>query len=412
MSLVSYQFRIYPNASQRQSLIDHFGCTRWVFNRYLSEAHDCYEATGKTMRCNDFIVRLVMLKKEFSWLKEVNSQSLQMAARNADRAFVNFFEKRAKRPRFKSKHAGRQSFQCPQHCKVLFPEIGTKGHIVLPKIGPIKAILHRRFSGTVKTVTVVRDPSDKYYASVLLDDAQALLAPDAIDFELTAGIDAGIKTALTVVGQSGTVKIENPTFLKKNSEQLKKQQKRLSRCKRTVTFKENENGEKVKEVTVSKRYEKVRQELARTHEKIRHRRKDWINQVTRQLVNDSQVTTYVIEDLNLKGMVKNHHLARAISDVGIGNFYRILRYKLEASGKNLVVAGRWFPSSKLCPECGTKKESLTLRERQWCCAHCGHEHDRDEAAAKNLRHWVELTEIEKHRYGRNGRALEGEVIPF
>ena len=382
MSLVSYQFRIYPNASQRQSLIDHFGCTRWVYNRYLSEAHDCYEATGKTMRCNDFIVRLVKLKNEFPWLKDVNSQSLQMAARNADRAFVNFFEKRAKLPRFKSKHTGRQSFQCPQHCKVLFPEIGTKGHIVLPKIGPINAILHRRFSGPIKTVTVVRDPSGKYYASVLVDDARALLAPDAIDFEHTAGIDAGIKTALTVVGQSGTVKIENPTFLKKNSEQLKKQQKRLSRCKRTVTFKENEKGEKVKEVTVSKRYEKVRQELARTHEKIRHRRKDWINQVTRQLVNDSQVTTYVIEDLNLKGMVKNHHLARAISDVGIGNFYRILRYKLEAAGKNLVVAGRWFPSSKLCPECGTKKESLTLRERQWCCAHCGHEHDRDEARQK------------------------------
>ncbi len=412
MSIVSYQFKIYPNAFQRQSLIDHFGCTRWVYNRYLSEAHDCYEATGKTMRCNDFIVRLVKLKNEFPWLKDVNSQSLQTAARNADRAFVNFFEKRAKRPRFKSKHTGRQSFQCPQHCKVLFPEIGTKGHIVLPKIGLIKAILHRRFSGTVKTVTVVRDPSDKYYASVLVDDAQALLAPDAIDFEHTAGIDAGIKTALTVVGQSGTVKIENPTFLKKNSGQLKKQQKRLSWCKRTVTFKENEKGEKVKEVTVSKRYEKVRQELARTHEKIRHRRKDWINQVTRQLVNDSQVTTYVIEDLNLKGMVKNHHLARAISDVGIGNFYRILRYKLEAAGKNLVVAGRWYPSSKRCPECGTKKESLTLRERQWCCVHCGHEHDRDEAAAKNLRHWVKLTEIEKHRYGRNGRALEGEVIPF
>ena len=412
MSFVSYQFRIYPNAFQRQSLIDHFGCARWVYNRYLSEAHDCYESTGKTMRCNDFIVRLVKLKNEFPWLKDVNSQSLQMAARNAERAFVNFFEKRAKRPRFKSKHTGRQSFQCPQHCKVLFPKIGTKGHIVLPKIGPINAILHRRFSGPIKTVTVVRDPSGKYYASVLVDNAQALLAPDAIDFEHTAGIDAGIKMALTVVGQSGTVKIENPTFLKKNSEQLKKQQKRLSRCKRTVSFKENEKGEKVKEVTVSKRYEKVRQELARTHEKIRHRRKDWINQVTRQLVNDSQVTTYVIEDLNLKGMVKNHHLARAISDVGIGNFYRILRYKLEAAGKNLVVAGRWFPSSKLCPECGTKKESLTLRERQWCCVHCGHEHDRDEAAAKNLRHWVELTEIEKHRYGRNGRALEGEVIPF
>ena len=214
------------------------------------------------------------------------------------------------------------------------------------------------------------------------------------------------------MSQDGAEKIDSPSFLKKNSEQLKKQQKRFARCKRTVIFKENEKGEKIKEVTVSKRYVKVRQELARTHEKIRHRRKNWIDQVTRRLVNDSQVTTYVIEDLNLKGMVKNHHLARAISDVGIGNFYRALRYKLEASGKNLVVAGRWFPSSKLCPECGTKKESLTLRERQWSCAHCGHEHDRDEAAAKNLRHWVKLTEIEKHRYGRNGRALEREAIPF
>ncbi len=412
MSLVSYQFRIYPNAFQRQSLIDHFGCVRWVYNRYLSEANDCYEATGKTTRRNDFIVRLVRLKKEYPWLKEVNSQSLQMAARNADRAFVNFFKKRAMRPRFKSKHTGRQSFQCPQHCKVLFPAVGTKGHIVLPKIGPIKAILHRCFNGTIKTVTVVRDPSGKYYASVVVDDGQAALASDTIDFEHTAGIDAGIKTAFTVVSQNGAEKIDSPSFLKKNSEQLKKQQKRLSRCKRTVTFKENEKGERIKEVTVSKRYEKVRQELARTHEKIRHKRKNWIDQVTHRLVNDSQVTTYVIEDLNLKGMVKNHHLARAISDVGIGNFYRVLRYKLEASGKSLVVAGRWYPSSKLCPECGAKKGSLTLRERQWCCAHCGHEHDRDEAAAKNLRHWVKLTEIEKHRYGRNGRALGREAIPF
>ena len=412
MSFVSYQFRIYPNASQRQSLIDHFGCARWVYNRYLSEAHDCYKATGKAMRRNDFIVRLVRLKKEYPWLKAVNSQSLQMAARNADRAFVNFFEKRAKRPRYKCKHTGRQSFQCPQHCQVLFPEVGTKGHIVLPKIGPIKAILHRWFNGEVKTVTVVRDPSGKYYACVVVNDGQTALAPDTIHFEHAAGIDAGVKTAFTVVSQNGTEKIENPAFLKKNSEQLKKQQKRLSRCKRTVTFKENEKGEKVKEVTVSKRYEKVRQELARTHEKIRHRRKDWIDQVTRRLVNDNQVTTYVIEDLNIKGMVKNHHLARAISDVGIGNFYRVLRYKLEAAGKNLVVAGRWYPSSRRCPECGTKKKSLTLGERRWCCRQCGHEHDRDEAAAKNLRHWVKLSEIEKHRYGRNGRALEREAIPF
>ena len=405
MSLVSYQFRIYPNASQCQSLIDHFGCARWVYNRYLSEANDCYEATGKTMRRNDFIVRLVKLKEEYPWLKDVNSQSLQMAARNADRAFVNFFEKRAKRPRFKSKHTGRQSFQCPQHCKVLFPAIGTKGHIVLPKIDPIKAILHRQFNGAVKTVTIVRDPSDKYYASVVVDDGQAALALDTIDFEHTAGIDAGIKTAFTVVSQNGAEKIDSPSFLKKNSEQLKKQQKRLSRCKRTVTFKENEKGERIKEVTVSKHYEKVRQELARTHEKIRHRRKNWIDQVTHRLVNDSQVTTYVIEDLNLKGM------ARAISDVGIGNFYRVLRYKLEATGKNLVVAGRWYPSSKQCPECGAKKGSLTLRERQWCCAHCGHEHDRDEAAAKNLRQRLKNTDTAGTVVRWKGKRFPFEEFP-
>ena len=412
MSFVSYQFRIYPSASQCQSLIDHFGCARWVFNRYLSEADNCYKRTGKSMRCNDFIVRLVHLKKQYPWLKNVNSQSLQMAARNADRAFVNYFEKRAKRPRFKSKHSGRQSFQCPQHCKVQFAEIGTKGHIVLPKIGPVKAVLHRRFTGKVKTVTVVREPTGKYYANVLVDTAQPDVAPDTVDFERTAGIDAGVKTAFTVVSQSSTVKIDNPAFLKKHSEQLKKQQKRLARCKRTVAFKENEKGEKIKEVTVSKRYEKVRKELARTHEKIRHCRKNWINQITHRLVNDSQVTTYVIEDLNIKGMVKNHHLARAVSDVGIGNFYRVLQYKLEAVGKNLVVAGRWYPSSKRCPVCGTKKESLTLNERQWCCPHCGSEHDRDKAAAHNLRHWVKLSESEKHRYGRNDRALRKEEIPF
>ena len=412
MSYVSYQFRIYTSASQRQSLIDHFGCTRWVFNRYLSEADDCYKRTGKAMRCNDFIVRLVNLKKEYPWLRDVNSQSLQTAARNADSAFVNFFEKRAKRPRFKSKHSGRQSFQCPQHCKVLFPELGTKGQIVLPKIGSVKAILHRRFSGTVKTVTVVREASGKYYASVLVDDAQPEVVPDTVDFERTAGIDAGIKTAFTVVSQSGTEKIDNPTFLKKHSEQLKKQQKRLARCQRSVSVKENEKGEKVKEVTVSKRYEKVRKELARTHEKIRHCRKNWIDQVTHRLVNDNQVTTYVVEDLNLRGMVKNHHFARAVSDVGIGHFYRTLQYKLKAVGKNLIVAGRWYPSSKRCPECGAKKESLTLNERKWCCPQCGHEHDRDEAAAQNLRHWVRLSESDKHRYGRNGRALEKEEIPF
>lgn len=412
MSFVLYQYRIYPSASQCQSLIDHFGCARWVYNRYLSEADDCYKRTDRSMRCNDFIVRLVNLKKEFPWLKAVNSQSLQMAARNADRAFVNFFEKRAKRPRFKSKHSGRQSFQCPQHCKVQFPEVGTKGYIVLPKIGPVKAVLHRRFNGKVKTVTVVREPTGKYYASVLVDTAQPDVAPDTVDFEHTAGIDAGVKTAFTVVSQSATVKIDNPAFLKKHSEQLKKQQKRLSRCKLTVSFKENEKGEKIKEVTVSKRYEKVRKELARTHEKIRHCRKNWINQITHRLVNDNQVTTYVIEDLNIKGMVKNHRLARAVSDVGIGNFYRVLQYKLEAVGKNLVVAGRWYPSSKQCPVCGTKKASLTLNERRWCCTHCGSEHDRDEAAAQNLRHWVKLSESEKHRYGRNDRALEKEEIPF
>ena len=412
MSLISYQYKIYPNASQCQSLIDHFGCARWVYNRYLTEAQQHYDNTGKSMRRDAFIVRLVELKKEFPWLKKVNSQSLQMAARNADRAFVNFFEKRAKRPRFKNKHCGRQSFQCPQHCRVELPDLGTKGHIVLPKIGSIKAVLHRRFHGTVKTVTVVRDPSGKYYASVLVDDAQPAVKPDAVDFERTAGIDAGLKTAFTVTGPSGTIKVENPSFLKKQSDQLKKQQKRLSRCLRSVTIKENDKGEKIREVNVSKRYEKQRALLARAYEKIRHQRKDWINQVSRQLVNDSQVTSYVVEDLNLKGLMKNHRLAGAISEVGIGNFYRVLKYKLEAVGKNLVVAGRWYPSSKRCPACGKKKESLSLSEREWRCEHCGCEHDRDEAAAVNLRHWVKLSEQEQSRYGRNGRALEKEAIPF
>ena len=149
----------------------------------------------------------------------------------------------------------------------------------------------------------------------------------------------------------------------------------------------------------------MRKELACTHERIRHCRKNWIDQITHRLVNDSQVTSYVIEDLNLRGMVKNHHLARAVSDVGIGNFFRTLQYKSKAVGKNLIVAGRWYPSSKRCPECGTKKESLTLKEREWCCAKCGHEHDRDRWKRKRFL-FEEFPRGETRRCGFLGERLE------
>ena len=302
------------------------------------------------------------LKAEHEWLSEVNSQSLQSALRNLDTAYTNFFRntKAVGFPRFKSRK-DRQSFLCPQHCRVDF----KKETITIPKAKDIPAVLHRNFKGTVKTVTVSMTPSCKYFASVLVDTAIQVLPPIRVQVDTALGIDLGIKS-LAVCSDGRT--FDNPKNLQKSLGRLKLLQKRLSRKQKGSS---NRN--------------KARIRVARLQEYIANSRKDNLHKITHALTHDSQVRTICMEDLNVKGMQRNHHLAQAVGDASFGMFLTLLEYKCSWYGVNLIKTGRFAPSSKTCGKCGHVYKGLKLSERSWTCPKCGTHHDRDFNAACNIK---------------------------
>jgi putative transposase len=273
---------------------------------------------------------------------------------NLSQAFINFFEGRTKYPNFKSKH-GKQSIQYPQHVKLL------EGAIKLPKIGEVKAKIHRRFDGKLKTVTVTMSKTGKYYAALLFDDG--LPEPQTSSQGKAVGIDVGLTHfAITSDGS----KFANPRHLKQREKNLKRKQQKLSRKQKA-----------------SKRREKARRLVARVHERIANIRKDFQHKLSRKLVNENQVI--VAENLAVKNMVKNHNLAKAISDCGWSEFTRQLKYKAEKNGKTYLEIGRFFPSSKTCHVCLNQIDSLSLDVRNWTCSDCGTHHDRDVNAAIIIR---------------------------
>ena len=302
------------------------------------------------------------LKAEHEWLSEVNSQSLQSALRNLDTAYTNFFRntKAVGFPRFKSRK-DRQSFLCPQHCRVDF----KKETITIPKAKDIPAVLHHNFKGTVKTVTVSMTPSGKYFASVLVDTAIQVLPPIRVQVDTALGIDLGIKS-LAVCSDGRT--FDNPKNLQKSLGRLKLLQKRLSRKQKGSS---NRN--------------KARIRVARLQEYIANSRKDNLHKITHALTHDSQVRTICMEDLNVKGMQRNHHLAQAVGDASFGMFLTLLEYKCSWYGVNLIKTGRFAPSSKTCGKCGHVYKGLKLSERSWTCPKCGTHHDRDFNAACNIK---------------------------
>jgi putative transposase len=296
------------------------------------------------------------------WLSEVDSQSLQMAVRNLDNAFTRFFKEKKGFPKFKSKKASRESFQLPQRVSVDF----DKSLLNIPKFREgISAVFHRRFEGKVKTVTISRTPTNKYYASILVENDAELPSLPQIEESSAIGIDTGIKTFLTI---SDGRTFENPKFLKKSARKLRRLQRQHSRSKKG-----------------SNRREKSRKRLARQYEKVTNQRRDYIHKVTANLTSDSQVRTICIEDLNVKGMVKNRNLAKSLHDVSLGLFYEILTYKCQWRGINLVQIGRFEPSSKICNCCGYVKNDLTLKDRSWWCPNCQVWHDRDLNASINIK---------------------------
>lgn len=346
--------RIYPTAEQQIALSKVFGCARWWWNYALNLNNKTYKATGKGLSRQGYNDRLPELKKEVPWLAECYSQVLQSVSLNLSQAFINFFEGRTQYPNFKRKH-GKQSIQYPQHVKLL------EEAIKLPKIGEVKANLHRVFDGKLKTVTVSMSKTGKYYASLLFEDGQP--EPEVSSQGKAIGVDVGLTHfAITSDGS----KFDNPKPLKNREKNLKRKQQKLSR---------KQKG--------SKRRAKARRIVARVQERIANTRKDFQHKLSRKLVNENQVI--VVENLAVKNMVKNHHLAKSISDCGWSEFTRQLKYKAEKDGKTYLEIGRFFPSSKTCHICLNQVDSLPLDVRNWECPTCKTKHDRDVNAAINIR---------------------------
>jgi len=346
--------RLYPNQQQQQSLEQSFGNCRFVWNWGLNQINTTYKETSKGLSSYDIKKQLPELKKELEWLTLTYSQCLQQVCINLGTAFKNFFEKRSRYPRFKSKH-GKQSIQYPQNVKI------GGNFLKLPKIGEVKAVIHRAIEGKVKTVTVSRNDSRQYHASILFDDGKEKPSPSTEG--KAVGVDLGLNDfAITSDGS----KFDNPRWMDKHDKNLKTKQRQLAR---------KEKG--------SNNRNKARKKVAKVHNKVTRCREDFQHKLSRKLVNENQVIA--VENLNVKGMVKNHNLARAISQVGWGQFCTMLKYKAEQQGKVYVEIDRFFPSSKTCNVCLNQVDSLPLDVRSWSCSNCRTKHDRDINAAINIR---------------------------
>jgi putative transposase len=346
---------MYPNLSQQEYLAKSFGCARWYYNYALALTNQTYQETGKGLSRAAIQALLPKLKQEHEWLKDPYSQCLQVVALNLSTAFINFFEGRAKFPRFKNKF-NKQSITYPQNVKI------EGNYIRLPKVDdliPVK--FHNKIEGTVKSVTLAKTPSGEYYASFLVDDGKE--EPQVSTDGKAISIDLGL---IDFVVTSDGSKYANPKWFKKHERNLKRKQQDLSRKKKGSN---NRNKARVK--------------VAKVHEKISRCREDFLHKLSRKIINENQVV--VVENLNVKGMVRNHNLAKAISGVGWGMFCTMLAYKAKEKGKAYLEVNRFFPSSKTCNHCLYQIEEMPLDVRSWQCPSCGKTNDRDVNAAKNIR---------------------------
>ena len=355
--LKAVKVRLYPTAEQQVTLSKSFGCARWYWNYALNACIQHYEETEKALKLAAYKGMLPQLKKEFPWLKEdCYSAVLQCVAINLNKAYTNFFQGRAGFPRFKSKQ-GKQSIQYPQNVTVK----GDK--LVVPKIGELKAVFHRKIAGTIKTVTISKTPSDKYFASILCETENS---SQECFGDKTLGIDLGLKDFAIVDDGEQVTKYSNPKHLKRHEKNLARKQQKLAR---------KTKGSKTRE-----RYRKF---VAKVHERVLNTRQDFLHKLSKKLVDESQVI--VVENLNVKGMVRNRKLSKAISDVGWRMFVNFLAYKLERKEGKLIEIDRFFPSSKKCSCCGHAINELPLDIREWDCPSCSAHHDRDGNAASNIR---------------------------
>ena len=356
----SYKYRFYPTVEQEQKLASFFGSCRFVYNLGLETKIQAWTSAKKNYTCIDLANQMKVLKDtEASWLADCPSQSLQMSLRNLDNAYTKFF-KGGGFPKFKNKYS-KQSIQFPQGVKVDF----KNSTIFLPKLKQVNVLFHREFKGEVKTVTVSKTTTNKYFVSMLVENQVNIPTKKKVQEKTTVGIDLGIKTLAVL--SDGTI-FENKKWFRQAKRNLRVQQRSLDRKK------------KVK----GKNYEKQRLVVAKLHEYIKNQREDYLHKISTSIIK--KYDTVVLEDLNIKGMMQNHKLALAIGDVGWHKFNTMLEYKAEWYGKNIIRIGRFEPSSKCCSGCGIINKELTLKDRVWTCK-CGQIHDRDVNASKNIKNF-------------------------
>ena len=347
-----FRFRMKPTKEQDAALRQQGGNTRFLYNLLLERHQTIYQEEHRTWKRNEMINAIPAIKEEHPFLKESGSQSLQQVAIQLNTAFTNFFEKRAEHPSVKKKRGGEDSFTIPQHIKF------DNETVQIPKIGAVKWIRHRKIEGTPKSLSISQD-GDRWYCSVM---CEVEISPPEVKTDDIVGFDLGLKDFGT--GSDGTV-IPNPKFLIKKEKKLKREQRKLSR-------KQIRSGKRAKQ----------RAKVSSIHRKVRDARRDFQHQTSARLVKSHDGVA--METLNIKGMVKNHHLAKGIHDVGWGEFVRQVEYKSLWYGKAFIQIDRFYPSSKLCSECGWKNDALTLKDREWVCPVCGWVHDRDLNAAINI----------------------------
>jgi putative transposase len=354
--LKAFKYKLNPNEEQKVLLNKHIGACRFIYNLALETKQMAYVGNKHNLSYFELHSQLKDLKEELPWLKELNSQSLQQAITNLDKAYTAFFKGQNSFPKFKKKSNG-GSFNIPQNVRII------DGKLIIPKFikkNGINIILHRPLKGELRQATISRTPTGKYFVSILCETGEVNKVKPKIKEETTIGIDLGIKDL--AITSNGEV-FSNPKYLSKSQDKLKYIQSKYSKNK----------GKRTKN------------KLSKLHEKVTNKRKDYLHKVSTKLVRENQ--TISLENLNVSGMIKNHKLAQSISDVSWSTFVNMLEYKAKWYGVNILKIGRFEPSSKTCSCCGNINKELTLKDREWTCVKCNTKHDRDINAAINIKNF-------------------------
>lgn len=360
MVLRAYKYRLYPTAAHREMIDKTISCCRFVYNLALETKIVCYRDHGKNISAIDLCYQLAELKRDCQWLAEVDSQALQASIKKLDVAFKNFY-RGSGFPNFRSKrNAG--SFQCPNNTRKVDFEKAT---LTIPKIKNIPIVLSRRFDGKIKTITISKTATGKYFASVLVETTVNTMPSSPILESTTIGIDLGIKN-FAILSNGET--IANPKYLRESLQRLKTLQRRASR-----------------KMKGGRNRTKANLKVALLHERIANKRQDFLHKVSSSLVRDSQTDTICLETLAVNNLIKNHKLGQAIGDVSWAKFVYMLEYKANQAGVNVIRIGRLEASSKTCSACGFVNKELKLLDRNWTCIVCGVTHDRDINAAINIK---------------------------